>query len=111
MTILLTAHGWRDQLDIEIEPVSDLLHDLQRLRDHGSPSGDVLAAAPLFDDWSLASRMVPCLMGRPHGHPHVSGRKDAVTSALCLLSLEQGFARTGSRFWRLGAAAKEASNV
>lgn len=111
MTILLTAPGWRDQLDTEIERVSDLLRDLCHLRDHGLPPGHILAAAPLLDDWSPAARKVPCLVGRPHGHPHVSGRKAAVTSPLCFLSLEQGFARTASRFWRLGDAAAEVSDV
>lgn len=111
MTMILTTRGPRDELDKEIERISDLLSDLRRIREHGSPPGGVLAAAPLLDDWSPAARNVPCLVGRPQGHPHLSERKAAVTSPLCLLSLEQGFARTASRFWRLGRAATEASDV
>lgn len=107
MTIILTARGWPDALDAEIARVRNILLDLRHLRDHGSPPGDVLAEAPFLDDWCPAARAVPCLVGQPSGHPHVSSRRRAMTSPLLVLSTELGFARTESRIWRLGTAATE----
>lgn len=107
MTIILTDRGRSDALDAEIERVRDLLIDLRRLREHGSPPSDVLAEAPLLDCWRPAARTVPCLVGRPSGHPRVSSRRHAMTSPLLVLSTELGFARTESRIWRLGTAATE----
>ncbi len=105
MTVILTARGRLDQLDAEIALVRDLLRDLRHLRKLGSPPSDVLAEAPLLDNWCPATRMVPCLVGQPSGHAHVSGRRHATTSPLWVLSTELGFARTESRIWRLGTAA------
>ncbi|KQT86842.1 hypothetical protein [Aurantimonas sp. Leaf443] len=107
MTIILTSRRRSDALDAEILRVRDLLLDLHHLREHGMPPSGVLAKAPLFSDWRPAARMVPCLVGQPSGHPHVSGRRRAMTSPLWVLSTELGFARTESRIWRLEAAALE----
>jgi hypothetical protein len=103
MTVLLTASGRLDTLDREIERTAALLHDLRYLRDNRMPPANVLEWAPVIDAWSPAVRSVPCLAGHAYGHPKLSSHGRSVTSPLCVLSLELGFVRTVSRFWRLGA--------
>ncbi|WAJ29462.1 DUF6634 family protein [Antarcticirhabdus aurantiaca] len=111
MPVLLTAAVRSDELDIEIERAAELLRDLKHLREHVRPSMETLHQAPVLHGWSPAFRPVACLHGRPSGHPRLSGRQDALTSPLYVLSLELGFARTESRFWRLGTPAVEASDA
>ncbi|WP_312862228.1 DUF6634 family protein [Rhizobium sp. P32RR-XVIII] len=45
---------------------------------------------------------MPCLIGRPIGHPKVPDGKMACTSELFYLDRERGIARTMSRWYRLG---------
>ncbi|WP_062013019.1 DUF6634 family protein [Aureimonas sp. AU4] len=111
MTVILPFVGWSDELDQEIERTAELLRDLRYLRDHAMPPPCVLERAPLLDGWSPALRSVACLVGRPHSHPHLSGRRSAATSPLRVLSLEDGFARTESRFYRLGRPATERTDA
>ncbi|MBB3952919.1 DUF6634 family protein [Aureimonas jatrophae] len=111
MTVILPSAGWSDELDQEIERSAELLRDLRHLRDHTTPPRSVLERAPLLDGWSPAIRSVACLVGRPHGHPRLSGRRPAATSPLRVISLEDGFARTESRFYRLGRPATETTDA
>lgn len=107
MPVFLTPFAGSDVLDREIESTSALLRDLQYLRDHREPSDVMLAGAPILTDWSSALRMVPCLRGRPTGHPVVHDGGDAVTSPLRVVALDAGYVRTDNRFWLLGAPAME----
>jgi len=111
MTVILHSAVWLDELDQEIERTAELLRDLRHLRDHTMPLPSILERAPLLDGWSPAVRSVACLIGQPHGHPRLSGRRGAATSPLRVLSLEDGFARTESCFYRLGTPATERTDA
>ena len=59
--------------------------------------------APILDEWRFAFRPVPCLEGLSTGHPRLPGEcRPIVTSEIFLISEELGWARTYSRFYRLG---------
>ncbi|WP_279483331.1 hypothetical protein [Aureimonas sp. SK2] len=105
MPIFLTPSSGPDVLDREIESTAALLRDLRYLRDHRAPSDTMLADARVLSAWSSELRMVPCLRGRPAGHPVVRDGRDAVTSPLRVVALDAGYVRTESRFWLLGAPA------
>lgn len=111
MTVILHSAGWSDELDQEIERTAELLRDLRHLRDHTVPPPGFLERSPLLDDWTPAVRSVACLVGWPQDHPHLSGRRAAATSPLRVLSFEDGFARTESRFYRLGRPATERTDA
>lgn len=111
MTVILQSAGWSDELDQEIERTAELLCDLRHLRDQRMPPPGVLQRAPILDGWSPAVRPVACLVGRPLGRPRLSGRRSAATSLLRVLSLADGYARTESRFYRLGRPATERADA
>lgn len=102
MPVLLTANGRPDELDREIERVAVLLRDLRLLRDDPNHLEGAIKGAPSIEAWSPAVRPVTCLHGRPTGHPRLPPDRAALTSPLRVLSVELGFVRTESRFWRLG---------
>jgi hypothetical protein len=62
---------------------------------------------PLLEDWSIATRQAPCLLGAAYGHPTFPGREFPFTSSeLVLFAPEFGLARTRSRWFRLGSPLK-----
>ena len=107
MPVFLTPSLGSDALDREIESTAALLRDRRYLRDHRGPSDAMLAGAPVLSGWSSALRPVPCLRGRPCGHPVVRDGRGAVTSPVRVVSLGDGYVRTESRFWLLGAPKTE----
>ena len=59
--------------------------------------------APILDEWQLVVRPVPCLVGLSTGHPRLPGeRRSIVTSEIFLISESLGWARSYSRWYRLG---------
>jgi hypothetical protein len=59
--------------------------------------------APILDEWRFAVRPVTCLVGLSTGHPRLPGdRRSIVTSEIFLTSEELGWARSFSRWYRLG---------
>lgn len=61
------------------------------------------AAAPRIDRWSaILHRDAVSLIGRVTGHPHLRPGARAVTSPLLRIAPAAGWARTWSRFYRLG---------
>ena len=79
-----------------------LVADLEAVQ--SGRSGTVLSdAAPLLDQWDLAQRGAVCLVGRSNGHPLLPGvGRQIATSDLWLLSADRRWARTLSRWYRLG---------
>lgn len=82
--------------------LDDLLRDIHHLEDDGRPPSDIVVHAPLLQDWSLATLLCPCLIGRVTDHPLLGDRRNIHTSQLMAFDTEQGWARTWSRFYRLG---------
>lgn len=105
MTIYVGPHHVVGDLAGEIARLESLLVDLERLGNGERPSQEELDASRLLDNYiiSLASR--PCLIGENHGHPILKGRL-IQTSDLCVAALDRSWARTMSRFYRLGSPAK-----
>ena len=77
---------------------------LDHLTAGGAPDRHELAAAPLLDGWrrTLVPAVEPALVGRVADHPRLPGRRQIVTSRLLAIDLDAGFARTLSRYYRLG---------
>lgn len=92
-------------LDPRVRATAKLLHalsrDLRRIEQGIGPTADELAAAPSIIDWRMTYRFEPALTGSVHGHPNLADGP-AVTSGLFYLDRAAGYARTMSRFYRLG---------
>lgn len=84
---------------------TDLVVSLRSLADDLEVIG-VRAVVPLptvrLDQWALAKRTVPCLIGTPTGHPRIDDGKPCFSSELYYLDPKAGLARTFSRWYRLG---------
>lgn len=78
-----------------------LADDIERLSMF-RPTAEEIKSAPLISNWRLGKRGVPCLLGRVHEHPVLGDREAVTTSELIALDASVGWARTASRFYRLG---------
>ena len=65
------------------------------------PSSSDRRSAPLLRDWEVWGRMTPCLKGRVYGHPAL-GECTVATSELFAMDSDGRWARTASRYYRLG---------
>lgn len=80
-----------------------LVTDMERILAGTLPETIVTEAPPILDRWVLGSRVVPCLVGLSTGHPELAGRNRAITTSdVWLLSDDMAWARTASRWYRLG---------
>lgn len=91
------------QLQRMIETLQMLLDDLVAVGEGALPNQERLLHAPLIENWHLATRQVLCLRGEITGHPLLGHAPHGMTSDLWLLAPQRGFARTLSRYYRLGA--------
>ena len=89
-------------LEQALRRLKALVADLEAVR--SGRSGTVLPeTAPLLDQWDLAQRTAICLVGRSNGHPLLPGMgRQIATSELWLMSADRRWARTSSRWYRLG---------
>ena len=86
----------------------DLADALRRLAYNGGrPSAADLAGATVIDCWLPTTRLAPALIGLVTGHPRVGSEsaKGTITSEVFAVNTTAGWARTWSRFYRLGDAA------
>lgn len=103
---MLTFEPGRETDDPSLEQMlgrlKALVADLEAVQ--SGRSGRVFPdAAPLLDQWGLAQRAAVCLVGRSDGHPLLPGvGRQIATSDLWLLSADRRWARTLSRWYRLG---------
>lgn len=82
------------------ENLETILSALEEIK--AGPKGDELEAAPLLEFWSAVMiEDVPRLVGIVIGHPLLP-REEIVTSSLLYISTDRTFARTMSRWYRLG---------
>ena len=87
------------------ERLRRLADDLDRIAADDAPTARDLKAAPLLVDWQLALGWSGvCLAGFVAGHPLLANKRIA-TSPLWVLDPEFRWARTLSRFYRLGLPA------
>lgn len=91
----------------EIERLEELAAALESICSSPFPLDQLLARsqpnAPILDEWRFAVRPVTCLVGLSTGHPLLPGdKRSIVTSEIYLISEELGWARSFSRWYRLG---------
>ncbi|QKK18886.1 hypothetical protein [Rhizobium indicum] len=79
----------------KLRRLADDLADINHCADADAPSA-------AFNSWTLGKRVVPCLIGRPLGHPLISDGRPAFSSELFYFDPNRGIARTLSRWYRLG---------
>ncbi|WP_112593097.1 DUF6634 family protein [Brucella tritici] len=93
----------RERLAAEIKALKALVHDLERLLNGEHPDPRELADAPLISNWDFDRRDTTCLVGTFVAHPRL-GRivPNGITSELWYIDPERKYARTFSRFYRLG---------
>ena len=90
----------------EMERLAQLVADVERIHRGVPPEAMAGDNAPILDRWILGQRLVPCLAGLSTGHPRLVGENRLIgTSNLWLLSRDHGWARTLSRWYRLGRPA------
>ena len=94
----------------QLQRFSRLVSDMQAIK--GQASIDGLAGdAPRLERWAIGVRPATCLVGLSTGHPILDGSGRLIaTSDLILTSEDAEWARTLSRWYRLGEplrAAKE----
>lgn len=88
--------------DYQLERLSALVADMQEIT-KGSSVEALAADPPHLDRWMLGKRPVTCLIGHASGHPVLPGTGRLIaTSDLCLISEDGRWARTLSRWYRLG---------
>lgn len=85
--------------------VMSLAHDLEALERGDRDLAGVLADAPVIDGWRYLPYVTACLGGGVSGHPLLGDRPSIATSMLFALNPEGGWARTLSRWYRVGRRA------
>jgi hypothetical protein len=99
---MLSPHAITAELTKRLRRLAD---DLDRIATQKAPTAAELAQAPLLVDWGLAVCLSGLsLVGFAAGHP-LLGRRKIVTSPLWVLDPDLAWARTLSRFYRLGVPA------
>lgn len=96
-----------DNLEVTIEKLRRLTSDLSRIRSGRGPTRAEIVGAPVLDWWAIGVRPAPCLVGAAHGHPILREQNRIVTSELFAIDTSRGFARTYSRFYKLGVPSGE----
>jgi hypothetical protein len=89
-------------IDAICRELEQLTHDLRHLETTEAPSKATLRASPLLDQWSYGFIPVPCLVGTLYDHPMLGNRPCVHTSELVVIDQRKRWARTWSRFYRLG---------
>jgi len=83
--------------------LENLTHDLRSLNQGKPPSEQELRSCPLLDQWSFGFLPIPCLVGAVYQHPALGSLPNIHTSELILMDPARRWARTWSRFYRLGS--------
>lgn len=108
--LLFGQNETRDEaFERELRRLAGLVADIERIRGGASPEALAGAETPILDRWVFGQRLVPCLAGLSTGHPRLPGENRLIgTSDLWLLSEDRNWARTLSRWYRLGRPADHA---
>ena len=101
MPIFVGREGIRGDIFHNIARVEQIAIDLEMVARGEFPSEQTLSSAPFMDFWRTALRPVPCLVGVCGDHPRLNGPM-ITTTDLWMFAPDLGWARTLSRFYRLG---------
>jgi hypothetical protein len=107
MAVYVNSTGEVIHLEDHTDRVRRLLRDLEALGAGAYPTRAEIEDAPVLENWSLATRKVPCLTGTFFGHPKIRSGNFGVTSDIWIHAPSLGYARSLSRLFRLGPAASE----
>jgi hypothetical protein len=97
---LITQRGSLKSLE---DDLTRLLSDIRSLRAGGLPHSEDLRGAPIIEQWSCGLIPAGCIVGSVRGHPILGNRARIHTSHLVFIDPDHGWARTWSRYYRLGA--------
>jgi hypothetical protein len=107
--MLLFCQGVQNDSRIEAEMtrIKLLAADMERILEGAAPETIVTHDPPLLDRWILGSALTPSLVGLSTGHPALPGtNRPIATSQVLLMSADMSWARTLSRWYRLGRPAE-----
>ncbi|MBE1203697.1 DUF6634 family protein [Aminobacter carboxidus] len=91
-----------------MERMLSLAADMERIQRGVRPEAMAGNEVPILDRWVLTKRPAPCLAGLSTGHPKLVGENRAIgTSDLWIISVDFEWARTLSRWYRLGRPASQ----
>ena len=87
----------------ELKRLASLATDMEGIRNGIPPEQLAGGDAPILDRWMLGLKATPYLAGLSTGHPLLPGQNRMIgTSALWMMSEDRAWARTLSRWYRLG---------
>lgn len=93
-------------LENEVERYRHLASDLKKLAKGIVPNISEMSEMPFLEERRLAARTAICFVGLATGHPLLPGsRREVVTSEIIAFAPQLGWARTKSRWYRLGSRA------
>jgi hypothetical protein len=104
---VVTQCGRLDSLE---DRLTKLLRDIRDLRPGEMPHSAELRAAPFIEKWSYSFLPACCIAGSVRGHLVLGNLARVHTSALIHIDPERGWARTWSRYYRLGVPEGAASS-
>ncbi|MEA1673988.1 DUF6634 family protein [Nitrospirillum sp. BR 11163] len=84
---------------------SRIARDLELFSQGISPSSAEISKAPLLNSYRITRREYDILAGKSYGHPLIEDGP-IFTSQLIIFNREDGWARTLSRYYRLGEPAE-----
>jgi hypothetical protein len=87
------------------EKLGGLAFDVAAIRGGEGPRPTDLLGAPVLDDWSQEPFQATLLAGSARGHPRLGSNRVRTTMAV-IVDENEGWARTLSRYYRLGQKAK-----
>ncbi|MCR6672728.1 DUF6634 family protein [Devosia ginsengisoli] len=95
----------RHEMIKTVTKLEALSGDLRHIMNGVVPDEELLRAAPILENWSVRPAPFPVLVGNVSGHPKLMDG-EIVTSQLFLIEDRQNWARTFSRYYRLGEQAR-----
>lgn len=102
MTLLNTGPGPFPYLRRLARKYRSLAEDLERISEGLHPDVSALGEAPILSTWRVFIAPIPHLEGFVVGHPKIDDGAMCITSELITFDPFAGYARTRSRFYRLG---------
>ncbi len=88
------------------EKIQGLAADLARIGNGEGPSASDLLGSPVLHGWAEVPFAATRLTGRGNGHPRLGNPETLTTSMAVVVNEKEGWARTLSRFYRLGRRAR-----
>lgn len=108
--ISLKGREARSRFLAEAERLEAFASDLRLVAHLGELPPERLSGAPLLENWRFFPVPAICLEGKVTGHPELTDNHVIRTSDVWLIAEDEHWARTVSRFYRLGRPAKASSD-